>query len=154
MPVNAKILQKTIGEVRARRQRLRIAMDRLEFALAAPAPGRESAWLEGVRAAFRDLAAALTDHVAEVEAMDGLFAQVRADAPRLASKIRELEVEHGELAAAARSLGERLAAAGGEEGSFGLRRELIRLLGRLAHHRQAGADLLYEAYVVDVSLGD
>ncbi len=60
-------------------------MDRLDFALVAPAPGRESAWLEGVHAAFRDLAAALTDHVAEVEAADGLFAQVGVDAPRLAS---------------------------------------------------------------------
>jgi hypothetical protein len=35
-----------------------------------------------------------------------------------------------------------------------VRRDLLQLLGRLTHHRQLGADLLYEAYVLDVSVGD
>ncbi len=151
---NAKIPQKMIRDVRARRQRLRMMMDRLEASLAAPAPGREAAWVESVRAALGDVTAALSDHVAEVEAADGLFTQVRADAPRLESRIRGLEAQHVELAASARALGEQLAAAGAEAKADTLRHDLLRLIGQLARHRQVGADLLYEAYVVDVSVGD
>jgi len=152
--MDVKIPQEVIKKVRARRERLRTAMDRLETALAAPVPGRESAWLKGVRGAFGELAAAVTDHVAKVEAADGLFAQVRADAPRLADKIRKLESDHAEIAGAVRVLAQRLDAAAPEATADGMRGDLLRLLGRLAHHRQLGADLLYEAYVVDVSVGD
>ena len=34
------------------------------------------------------------------------------------------------------------------------RRQGLSLLGQLAEHRQLGADLLYEAYWVDVASGD
>jgi len=147
------IAKRTIVGVHARRERLRSCLDRLEHALAAPVPGRKAAWLARVRTALRDLAAAVIDHVAEVEAADGLFAQVQADAPQLARKIAQLKREHVELTEAIRVLGERLRS---ERAAMpdAMREDLLRLIGQLIRHRQLGADLLYDAYVLDVSVGD
>jgi hypothetical protein len=152
--MGTKIPRKVMKDVRARRERLRAMMDRLEAALGTPLPKRERAWLKGVRAAFRELEAAVTDHIAGVEADDGLFAQVRTDAPRLVGMIRRLESDHSELADAVQVLGKRLTDAKPAANMDRVRRDLLQLLGRLTHHRQLGADLLYEAYVLDVSVGD
>lgn len=45
-----------------------------------------------------DLAASLSEHVAETEAEDGLLASVLADAPRLTKEVAKLTDEHAELA--------------------------------------------------------
>jgi hypothetical protein len=148
-----RIAKKTIVGVHARRERLRSRMDRLEHALAAPVPRGKAAWLARVRAALRDLAAAVTDHVAEVEATDGVFAQVQADAPQLARKIAQLKREHAEVTETMHALGERLRSERAATPDA-VREDLLGLLGQLVRHRQLGADLLYDAYVLDVSGGD
>lgn len=137
----------TLGAVGARRRRLRSAMDRLEWECARPmGSGR---WLFQVEAALRDLRAALADHVAETEAADGLLAEVLEIAPRLGAAVKAARSEHVSLL---RSVDRLLLETSDPAGVTiaALRRHAIMLLGQLTQHRQRGADLLYEAYAVDI----
>lgn len=127
-------------------------MDALEAALAAPVPGRVPDWWVAVLNCLRDLRVALGDHITEAEAEGGLLAQILADAPRLANAVNQLCREHIELADAVDALLVRPAPTNGDTAA--IRDAGLELLGRLARHRHKGADLLYEAYSVDVSGGD
>jgi hypothetical protein len=126
------------------------SMAALEHALAAPASDRQAAWAERVEAALVELSADFGEHVELTEGPDGLHDAVLAAAPRLSHSIRRLVGEHalirglvGDLLARVRPQ-----AAAGEVDAI---RELgTALLGRLARHRQHGADLVYQAYQVDL----
>lgn len=141
--------------VEERRERLRELMTQLEQALAEPAAGDATAWQDGVRAVTDDLAEAMDEHVEETERPDGLFDELTAIAPRLSERMNRLRDEHPRLL-------ERLAALraaldsdpGGADPAAPARIAGVALLGELFRHRQSGADLLYEAYWVDVSTGD
>jgi hypothetical protein len=165
----------TLGRLRAE---LGGSMAALEQALAAPAPGRGGAWAERVDAALVALAADFRQHVAATEGPDGLHGAVLATAPRLASSVHRLVGEHavivglvddllrraGDASTDARADADGGAGseAGSEAGSdpgsepgadpaSGAIRQLgTTLLGRLARHRQQGADLIYQAYQVDL----
>ena len=136
---------------RHRRQRLRASMDALEAAIAAAAPGREGDWRQRVGMVLADMAPVLDEHIAETEAPDGLLERVLADAPRLAHAVEVLRDDHArlrEMLAAAR------APLGGDAGAEEVRSAAVDLLGLLVRHRHRGADVLYEAYSVDVGTGD
>ena len=139
--------------VRARREELHGALVALERALARPAARPE--WLSGVAAAMADLRRALDDHTERAEGAEGLFEQVLADAPRLAGSIETHRRAHSELSRAVRrGLDVVETTIGADQPPVEeIRRTLIGLLGRLARHRQLGADLLYEAYQVDIGTG-
>jgi hypothetical protein len=125
-------------------------MAALEQALAQPSSGRHSAWAERVDVALVELSADFAEHVAVTEGSDGLHNAVLASTPRLSHSIRRLVAEHtaikgliGELLAGVRPP---VAAA-----DVDAVRELATvLLARLVRHRQHGADLIHEAYQVDI----
>ncbi len=125
----------------------------MERALARPAARPE--WLSGVATAMASLRRALDDHIDKAEGPDGLFEQVLADASRFAGTIAAHRQAHSELTQAmTRGLDLMEGAIGAEEPPVGeIRRTLLGVLGRLARHRQLGADLLYEAYQVDIGTG-
>jgi Hemerythrin HHE cation binding domain len=137
-----------LSAVRAHRIRLRQAAQELEAALAAPLMGRPDGWVEQVAPAVHRLREAFTAHVSTTEGRGGLFDQIRTDAPRLVTVLTRLRREHGQIA------GELAAAAGEldtEETTLeGVRERLTIALSVLSRHRQRGADLLYEAYQVDL----
>ena len=132
------------------RAELAESMAALELALAAPAPGRQTAWAEQVNVALAELSADFGRHVAVTEGSDGLHEALVEAAPRLSSPVRRLTGEHAVIT---ESIGDLLArasppAAADEVDAI---RELgTALLVRLARHRQHGADLIYEAYQVDL----
>ena len=138
-----------VESARTRRADLHAVLVELEHAIAAAAPGREEAWTEQVCAALDSLAAAFAEHVAATEAVDGLFEQVRRRAPRLDHHTQRLARDHGtitqELAAARASV---------DQGVAEAREAVLSLLAHLARHRQLGADLVYEAYAVDLGGSD
>ncbi|MFZ0012572.1 MAG: hypothetical protein WAL25_00525, partial [Acidimicrobiia bacterium] len=68
------------------------------------------------------------------------------ESPRLAAAVAEIRDEHLVLADAVTTLN-RVIATGDTER---IRRKVTSLLGRIALHRQLGADLVYEAYNVDI----
>lgn len=136
--------------VRARRAGLRSAMGMLEHALAAPAPGRDEAWVDGVRAALATLRQVWTDHVVETEAPGGFLDELVSEAPRLANQAARLRAEHAEIMRDLVALEEALHPASDPEA---VRTSLTSVLSALARHRQSGADLLYEAYDVEIGGG-
>ncbi len=137
------------GLVRARTRRrdLHQAMEALEFAVAGPA-GEPDTWLASVRTALSGLRDALQAHVDEVESPHGLLAEIVDQEPRLTAAADQLRADHPDLLLATERAME--AAAEHDPAPSRVRRRVVSLLGRLTMHRQAGSDLVYEAYSVDI----
>ena len=80
--------------------------------------------------------------------------QIVQVAPRLAHAVEQVKQDHQALLAEI----DRLETATKHVDDAGhiqkLREECMRLLQSIAAHRQSGADLIYEAYSVDVEGGD
>lgn len=133
-----------LGAARERRVELKQAMSDLELA-AAGAAG-DAAWTDGLRSALEEVGNSLVAHVEEVEADDGLLADLIADAPRLAPRVQRLRDEHPQLAEQL----ERCRALLEDPDPHEIRRAVLDLLVAFVHHRHAGADLVYEAYNVDI----
>lgn len=144
----------TLGDAleRARRHRaeLRESVDALEAALAAPIPGRAATWVERVHAATAELTADFREHVSVTEGRQGLYAAVLATEPRLAPAVQRLVEEHVTLRFEIDGMLAALEGAGAQAPAVELRERGTRLLGELVRHRQRGADLVYEAYEVDI----
>lgn len=136
--------EETHRGVADRRQSLYEAMRRLESAVSRPSGLAD--WRIEIESALAYLAWALDTHVIEVEAENGLFAQLAEQAPQLSADIDSLRREHTELQAACHAALSMAA----DWASSTLRRRVNVLLGRLAIHRQYGAELLFDAYNVDI----
>ena len=132
--------------VRAHRAELRESLSALEKALAGPAPGRVEAWAERVHVALVELSADLREHVELTEGPGGLHREVLSAVPRLAGAVRRLVDEHVEFT---RLVDDLLSRVNGDDVAD-VRAMGVALLGRLVRHRQAGADLVYEAYEADI----
>jgi hypothetical protein len=141
----------TRRQITERRIDLYDAMQRLEAA-GARAIGRPR-WAEDMREALENLDRALQRHVTEIETNGGLFSEVLTQAPHLAPVIEDLREEHEELIRRCRAALEIVDVWGRDAGSD-LRRRVLGILGRLALHRQNGAELLYDAFNVDLATGD
>jgi hypothetical protein len=140
--------------VRRHRAELRDSMSALERALAAPAPGRTTVWAQRVHAALADVSADFRTHVEIAEGPDGLHEAVLAVAPRLANAVARLSREHLRLRAL---IDESLARVGdltaGPHDGAGVEATRDRgtvLLADLIRHRQSSADVVFEAYEVDI----
>ena len=147
----ARLRDDEIASVRLRRAGLKSALSDLELALAAAAPGREDEWRAGVRDALDALHEVWTRHIIDTEAPGAFLDELVDETPRLANAAQRLRDEHGEI------LSEMLAA---EEtirqrpvDVVDLRSRLTAMLCMLAAHRQRGADLVYEAFDVDIGGG-
>jgi hypothetical protein len=138
-----------LGEVRVRREGLRSAMVELEAAISKAAPGRADEWRAGVARALTRVRTAFESHVTTTEADDGVFVQVVEAAPRLSNQVKRLRADHDAIAAALATVDERLGGVADD-----VREAALDLLGQLARHRHRGADLLHEAFSVDISAGD
>jgi hypothetical protein len=140
-----------LREVQQRREALLRRVAALEAALAAPAT--TTRWPEGIGDALSSLLATLEEHVTATEAPDGIFDQVRDRAPRLSNQIDRLVDEHVTLVADTERLIDHLDRSPTErtaEETAAIREQALELLAAIVRHRQLGADLLYEAYNVDV----
>jgi hypothetical protein len=153
-------------EVRRRRAELLESITALEQALASP--GRQELWVQRVSAALKELAGEFEDHVVLMEGPDGLNVRLIRRWPRLAHKVEGLTKEHASLtrlieefstlvdqAQGSSEVGESMQ--GSESpgdtmpgGWDEVRERGTHLLGALVRHRQRGADLVYEAYAVDI----
>lgn len=134
-----------------RRKSLYEAMQGLEAA-AARASGQPD-WIEKVTESLTALSMALDRHVAEIEADDGLFAEVLDRAPRMRPIVDTLRDDHHHLKAACRSALE-TARANPDIKPRVMRRKILAILGRLSMHRQDGAELLFDTHNVDLAAGD
>jgi hypothetical protein len=137
--------------VRLRRAGLRSAMTGVEQSLAAAVPGREADWVVGVRDALGVLQEVWTRHVVETETPGAFLDELVEHDPRLANGARRLREEHGSVLSELLSIEDLFAAVPVDPEA--VRARLLSLLCDLAKHRQRGADLVYEAYDVDIGGG-
>jgi chromosome segregation ATPase len=138
-------------EAAARRRReLRDAIFELENAISSPVRDVET-WRQGVAARLAALTEAFGEHVAETEGAGGLYDEMEDIAPHVQGKARRLREEHPPLKAAIAEATARfdLAIPDGTD-LDALRDDVQRLMGRLVRHRQHGADLVWEAYALDI----
>jgi hypothetical protein len=136
-----------------RRADLHAGLVAVEQALASPAPGRTHEWVEGVRAKLLVLQEAFERHIDTTSGEGGLFADVIRVSPRLAGAVTRLDQEHAAITSAIGEEVQRLLDPACVDDAADTRERLLDLLGRLARHRQRGADLVYEAYAVDIGGG-
>ena len=142
--------------VRLRRAGLKAALSNLELALAAPFANRVE-WVTNVRSALTIVSEVWTRHIVETEAPGAFLDELVTEAPRLSTPTSRLRREHSDILATIVRAEKRLAAPPDDD-AYGtwaedLRVELTALLAALARHRQRGADLVYEAYAVDLGGG-
>jgi hypothetical protein len=124
-------------------------MAQVEEASAAALAGRESEWRANLIPCLESLRVAWASHVSGTEGPDGLWEQIRNEAPRLDGKLRVLGSAHVALTGEIDNIVQMLANANAN--SLGSVRERVTaLLVQLTRHRQQGADLIYEAYERDV----
>ena len=139
-----------LERVRAHRAELGESMAAIEHALATEEVPRE-VWRRRLRAALTELAGDLREHVELTEAPDGLYAGLRADAPRLAAGVELQLADHVEmLEEVDRVLAERDVGLDGEEALEEHRVAVRALLELLRRHRRRGSDLIHQAYGVDI----
>ncbi len=128
-----------------RRVELKQALSQVEIAVSSPASNPN--WRDHLVHRLDQLRVALDQHIEEVEGDEGLLAGLVVDAPRLANQIEKLQHEHPMLS---ELLDETVAHLKEGVGTDEIRDEVLRLLFDLVRHRQRGADLVYEAYGVDI----
>jgi hypothetical protein len=146
--------REVLAAVRVRRDRLYEGVIDLERALGVPAGDHPEEWSSDVAAVVARLRVVLDAHVADTEADGGFFDDVREHAPQLLHAVEQLRAEHAPLLDATQSLADRIGAAGAAVDVHEVRDEAVELIRRLLQHRHRGAELVYDAYSVDISAAD
>ncbi len=145
-----------LDDVRLRRAGLKTALSNLELALAAPFANRVD-WVMHVRDALAVVHDVWTRHIVETEAPGAFLDDLVTESPRLSKPTIRLREEHSDILATIVNGEIRLADppddSGYEKWAEDVRVELTALLAALARHRQRGADLIYEAFAVDIGGG-
>jgi hypothetical protein len=139
-----------LAAARSRRERLHGTLVRAEEAISSPAPGRMADWSNDVTKALLELRDAFEAHVEATEAPGGLYEEILTAAPRLAGKVARLGEEHPVILAAIGERIEGLAVPSDDDDVDAARDAVQRVLGRVVRHRQHGADLVWEAYNLDI----
>jgi hypothetical protein len=138
-------------EAAARRRReLRDALFSLEEAISSPVRTPES-WRAFVAERLDALQHAFDEHVAETEGAGGLYDELEEMDINVVSTARRLREEHPQLRALIEAQMARFSAPFPEGADLGkIRDDVQRLMGRIVRHRQAGSDLVWQAYAVDI----
>ena len=146
-------LTAALNAARQRRKTLHDTLVHLEEALSSPAAGRIPDWTATVLKELHEVRDAFEQHILVTEQEEGLYDEILERAPRLAGNVRRLREEHPEIS---EHIGRTVARleqeqVGDEAWSLeAARDDLQRLIGQISRHRQRGADLVWEAYNVDI----
>jgi hypothetical protein len=142
-----------LDEARRRRATLHDAIVHLEEAISSPAAARIPDWTAEVSKEMQHVREAFEQHVLVTEKPSGLYEEILERAPRLAGGVGKLKDEHPDIAQAIETMIARLEQTPIGEVAWPLddaRDDLQRLIGQIVKHRQRGADLVWEAYNVDI----
>ncbi|MDP9330005.1 MAG: hypothetical protein M3P11_05120 [Actinomycetota bacterium] len=148
-----KKLTAALSEARQRRATLHDALVHLEMVISSPAAARIPEWTAGVIKELTGVRDAFDQHVLVTEKPGGLYEEIITRAPRLDGTVGRLKAEHPDIAARLGTTLDKLEAVeiGGEEWALDTARDdLQRFIGTVIRHRQRGADLVWEAYNVDI----
>jgi hypothetical protein len=139
---------------RQKRQGVRQASAGLGEALARPAAQDPKVWSAQTADCLEVLATAFQVHAQHSEGPEGLLDEILAVAPRLANQVDRIKRDHQDILTDISSLEQQTR--GNEDAGRipWLREQALGVLQAIAAHRQRGADLIYEAYSVDIEAGD
>lgn len=143
-----------IEEARQNRAGLRAAVGQVERSLSSAARGRVKAWSVELHERLTELSEALEQHIAATEAPDGLLADIATAVPRLSHRVDKTRADHEVLRTAAAAALAALPDDDQDDAVPEARNRVVELLTAVVHHRHLGADLVYEAYNVDIEAGD
>lgn len=138
-----------LEEVRRRRAELRESMSELELALAAPVNAHRTRWIHRVQVALMELSADFHLHVQVTEGPGGLHRDLLAASPRLSGAVAHLVQDHQVINDRLEDLLAYLRSVEVVDPE-NVRTLATALLGRLARHRQHGADLVFDAFQLDL----
>ncbi len=141
MPGDALQLARTL------RAGLRDAVSSLEDAAAGPAA--DPGWRSTLSARIHDVRTALITHIDEVEADGGLLDQAVAAVPGLAPAAAQVRDDHGLLCEEVDQVLDMVDPTHGEDDDR-VRETVLDLMRMISRHRQRGADLVYEAWHLDI----
>jgi hypothetical protein len=142
-----------LSEARARRATLHDALVHLELAISSPASGRLREWSSLVSKDLVSVRDAFDQHIMVTEKPGGLYDEITTRAPRLDGTVQRLKGEHPEISEKIKAQIERMDSVqvGSDEWPLDQARDdLQRFIGTVIRHRQRGADLVWEAYNVDI----
>ena len=142
-----------LQEAAKRRRTLHEALVGLEMAISSPAAGRIPDWTRLVAKEVTAVRDAWDQHIDGTEKPGGLYEEIVGTSPRLAGTIDRLRSEHPDITDAVRLMVDRIenVQIGGLEWPLDdARDDLQRFIGKVIRHRQRGADLVWEAYNVDI----
>jgi hypothetical protein len=145
-------LTRAFQEAARRRADLRHALVDVERAISSPAAGRLETWTGDVVKRLTLLRDSIDEHIGVTERPDGLYDEILHRAPRLSGQVERLRGEHPTLREGTTDLIQRLHAnpIGESWPVEEARDDAQRLLGKIVKHRQQGADLVWEAYNLDI----
>ncbi|MDX1621801.1 MAG: hypothetical protein R3320_12465 [Nitriliruptorales bacterium] len=145
--MNVTLPEPTPRSVRERRDRF-LAATRLLEHHSEPPDGDLNDWLVDLHQALAVVDEMLAVHIAQTEAEQGFLDElVGESAGRLQASVNELRADHGRLHKATREL---LSQVEEEPHPEALRAAARDLVQQLDDHYRRGADLLWEAYGVDL----
>jgi hypothetical protein len=145
-------LTRAFQEAARRRADLHHALVDVERAISSPAAGRVESWTGDVLKRLTILLDTIEEHIEVTERPEGLYDEILHRAPRLSSQVDRLRGEHPTIREGTAELVERLHSTAIGEGwpLDEARDDAQRLLGKIVKHRQQGADLVWEAYNLDI----
>ena len=151
-PTGDREFTPTLREVQRRRADLHQALIDVEQAISGPAGGRLESWVADVTKQLGALLTTIDEHIEVTERVGGLYEEIQQRAPHLSNQIQRLHDEHPAMRAETLGMLERFEndPIGGEWTIDAARDDVQRLLGRVVRHRQHGADLVWEAYNLDI----
>jgi chromosome segregation ATPase len=152
MSEDERDLSPALEEARQRRADLHHALVEVEQAISGPAAGREQEWTREVVERLGGLRETIEEHIEVTERADGLYDEILHKAPRLAAAVQRLHDEHPQLRDHTSELIRKLRTTpvGTTWSLEDVRDDVQRLLGQIVRHRQRGADLIWEAYNLDI----
>jgi hypothetical protein len=140
---------------RLQRRGVRAALVALESATASPATN--PSWAPVLREQLNRLLSAFSYHIEVTEGVGGLFEDTVTLAPRLVRRTKALHDDHVAIMAAIDAAVDVVPTSVGvhsDEVVAAARATATEVMGRITRHRQLGADLVYEAYNIDIEGGD
>lgn len=130
------------------------ALHDVEWAASEPGPGRPYEWRDDLLPRLDELAARLHEQFDASESEHGLLHDVAVDAPRLSNAVQELQKRQQALVQRVDDLRLELSDLSRTFDVAMLRHALAGVTAEVRELRAWETDLVYEAYTVDLGVGD
>jgi len=146
--------RQALAAVQERRDDYYEAILDLEKAMARAAGDDPAGWAAAASMAAIETRGVLRHHITDTEAPGSFYEDIVENYPNLGHAAAKLRAEHRPLRDGVDALVETLSTVHDDAGVDAARAKALDVLRALLAHRHRGAELVYDAYNVDVATGD